>query len=167
MTIYNVVIQNSKTPLAVILSFIVALVLTIIPLPDTINFLRPEWVVLLLICWILKSPLHIGVIYAFLIGFFLDSLYNFPLGIHSFALILSVYLLLKFMRRFEFFSFWQKVAVIFGIVFIYELPSLFYELSTSHLVDFKIYFIPMITSALIWPVVVFLLDIYCDKLNLE
>ncbi len=167
MSSYISILKVLKMPLSVILSFVIAVVLAIAPLPEALIFFRPEWVVLLLICWVLKFPFRVGFTAALLLGFFLDSLYNFPLGIHSLALILIVYLLIKLKRRFDFFSSWQKVAIIFGLVFLYELPSLFYELAILRPIDFRIYFIPVITSALIWPVIGLLLDVYCEKLNLQ
>jgi rod shape-determining protein MreD len=142
-------------------------VLAVIPLPSVIDFLRPLWVPVLLICWVLKFPTKVGFIPAFIIGFFLDVLYGVPLGTHSIALVLIVYLLIKFDRRFLFFSFWQKMTTIFCLIIIYSLPSFFYELMTAKPVDFKLYLFPAITSVLLWPGILFLLDKYSTKLELR
>jgi rod shape-determining protein MreD len=69
----------------ILLSFAVAMLLTIIPIPDALRVLRPDWVALTLIFWCLALPYRIGVVSGFFAGLFLDVLTGTLLGQHALA----------------------------------------------------------------------------------
>ena len=58
--------------MAVILSFLTAFVLTLLPLPDWANAYRPDWVALVLIYWCLDLPHRIGPGVGWVAGLMLD-----------------------------------------------------------------------------------------------
>ena len=49
-------------------SFILALVLAVIPLPDAVAAFRPDWVPLVMIYWALALPARFGLLTALCIG---------------------------------------------------------------------------------------------------
>lgn len=160
-------IKSIKLPIAIIISFIIALFLTVIPLPRWLSFLQPEWVVLLLICWVLQLPNKIGMTVALIVGFFLDALYNVPFGMHSLPLIFITYLMLKFQTRFKFFSFGQKILMIFFLMLFYEMSAFIYGLIIHHPLKFWYYLISAGIASLLSPVIAILLDVYVRKFNFE
>ena len=44
----------------IVLTFVIALLLTVIPLPDWARYLRPDWVGLVLIYWCMALPDRVG-----------------------------------------------------------------------------------------------------------
>ena len=65
----------------IVVTFIVAMLLSVVALPDSIpwelGYLRPQWVVLVLIYWIIALPHRIGIVVAWLIGLLLDVLLEY------------------------------------------------------------------------------------------
>ena len=57
----------------ILLTFIAALLLTVIPLPDWARYLRPDWVGLVLIYWCMALPDRVGVTTGWLMGLMVDS----------------------------------------------------------------------------------------------
>ena len=58
----------------ILVTFIAALLLTIIPLPDWARYLRPDWVGLVLIYWCLALPERVGVSTGWFMGLLVDLL---------------------------------------------------------------------------------------------
>ena len=71
---------------AIVFTFIIALLLTIMPLPEWARYLRPDWVGLVLIYWCLAVPERVGVITGWLMGLLVDLLTGAILGQHALAL---------------------------------------------------------------------------------
>ncbi|MDP0919657.1 rod shape-determining protein MreD, partial [Klebsiella pneumoniae] len=64
--------RHSGGGLIVFATFLVGMVLSQMPLPDLLVWARPEWVVLILIYWVMALPHRIGLGSAFLLGVLLD-----------------------------------------------------------------------------------------------
>ncbi len=69
-----------------LISFVAALVLAIVPLPAALAAYRPDWVPLVLIFWGLMAPERIGLLTAFAMGLALDTLSGALLGQHALAM---------------------------------------------------------------------------------
>ena len=73
------------------LSFFIALVFSIISLPAFVpvdfGYLRPHWVALVLIYWVIALPYRIGIAVAWVLGVILDILLGSLIGQHAIALI--------------------------------------------------------------------------------
>ncbi|HDN69117.1 MAG TPA: rod shape-determining protein MreD, partial [Gammaproteobacteria bacterium] len=70
----------------IIFTFIIALLLTVIPLPDSMRYLRPDWVGLVLIYWCMALPDRIGVTTGWFAGLMVDMLTGTLLGQHALSL---------------------------------------------------------------------------------
>ena len=64
-------------------TFIIALLLTVIPLPEGLRFLRPDWVGLVLIYWCMALPHRVGVASGWFMGLMVDLLTGTLLGQHA------------------------------------------------------------------------------------
>lgn len=73
------------------LTLILALVLTILPLPEWARAYRPQWVSLVLLYWCIALPHRIGVGTGFLLGIVLDILTGTLLGQQGLSLALLAY----------------------------------------------------------------------------
>ena len=135
----------------IVLSFVVALLLTAMPLPQWLIHARPEWVALTLVYWCLALPQRVGVGAAWFLGLLLDVLRGAVLGQHALALSLVAFLALKLHRQIRVYPMWQQALSVMGFMTLYALLVLwisgFLEERTSH----WRYWLPVVTSALIWP----------------
>ena len=80
----------------VVLSFAIALTLSVTALPESIQALRPDLVSLVLIFWCLYHPGRVGLLTAFVIGILADTMYFGTLGQHAIAKLMLAYVILKF-----------------------------------------------------------------------
>ncbi len=86
---------NRESPLLVYITALIALVLTLLPLPQLLSIVWPNLLVLVVLYWSTMTPLAGGMLLGFLGGIALDVLGGSQLGQHAFALSLLTYLALK------------------------------------------------------------------------
>jgi rod shape-determining protein MreD len=101
-------------------SIVLALILSIVPLPDVVAPFRPDWVAVVLIYWSLIDPRRYGLFSAFWLGLVLDTLSGTLLGQHSLALLVVVYLSQRFYFRIRAFPASQVAIVVIALLAIYE-----------------------------------------------
>lgn len=70
--------------------------LNIFAIPISLKDFNPDWVLLILIYWVLAVPERVGVFNAWVIGLFVDVLTGRLLGQHALAYALIVYASLRF-----------------------------------------------------------------------
>ena len=92
--------MHSNNLWVIFLSFFIALVFSIVSLPDALpvelGYLRPQWVALVLIYWVIALPFRVGIVVAWVAGIALDVLLSSLLGQHALALIIVAYVRLVF-----------------------------------------------------------------------
>jgi len=99
-----------------VLTLALGFALTIMPLPNLLEPVRPYWVALVIIYWNLEAGRmrHLG--QAFVIGLLLDLMTGALLGQHALGLVILVFLLERFRARIRFFPPWQQVAAILALL---------------------------------------------------
>ena len=85
--------------LIILLSFVLALLLTVLPLPEWIRIYRPQWYTLVLIYWTLAAPQRVGVGVGWLTGIIVDVSTGTLLGQHALALSLIAFITHKMHQR--------------------------------------------------------------------
>jgi len=149
---------NRLSWLAVFLSFLFAAILELNLLPEIVAFLRPEWLVLTLIYWLLRHPEKVGIMMGLLIGLVMDVLSGSYLGIHMLSLSLICYLVLSMHKRLKMFPLGQQCVVVFFIVGI-QLMVVYTLRSILGVSDVGLtYLWQALSSAFFWPMIVILTD---------
>ncbi|XQW85559.1 rod shape-determining protein MreD [Thalassotalea piscium] len=135
----------------ILLTFIVALMATIMPLPIAVDAFRPDWILVVVLYWCLALPNRVNVITAWLFGLLLDILLGSILGIHAAAMALSVYIIAGNFQKIRNFSVWQQ-ALIMGILSaLYHLLVFWFQRFLTDAVFLPQYLYPVITTIVLWP----------------
>jgi rod shape-determining protein MreD len=106
------------------LTFLIGLLLSVSPMPQFMEILRPLWLALLLAFWALALPQTVGMVTAFCLGLAEDVLYGTLLGQNALILTLITFLVLSLQQRLRMFPMWQQclvILVIFGLAQLVQL----------------------------------------------
>lgn len=134
-----------------LLLFVAALILSILPLPEMMYAFRPPWVLLLVLYIEYFLPGSFKISSLLLVGLILDTLLSTVLGEHSFALLLVTWIASSKTRRFQFFSMMQQICLIGFFCLLYQTIISF----TDALLGYNYSIISPVASSLIgmffWP----------------
>lgn len=133
------------------LTYLVALILTIIPLPEWMVAFRPEWLALVLIYWCMALPHRIGILTAFGLGLILDVLKGAVIGQHALALVVIIYLTLKVYQQIRIYPVGQQALSIMGLVILYQVLVMWINGITGTQGSGWTYWLPAVSSTLLWP----------------
>lgn len=147
--------MTGRSLLALILSFLLGFLLTMLPLSPFLNDWYPMWLIPILFYWMMAAPQLIGLFTAWCCGLLLDALFNSLFGAHALALLICAACFGKLVQRFRFFSGLQQILVILLLSILYlTLLNTIKWLSHQPIV---FTYAPALTTALVWPLVTFLL----------
>ncbi len=135
----------------VLFSFLVALILSSVPLPDMAIIFRPEWLILVLIYWCMAIPSRIGIFTGWLLGLVMDVMYGSLLGQNAMVLAIIAYLVNIFHLRIRVFPIWQQSFVVFLLAMVYLTLTAWVRGVAGEFPITWAYWIPALTSALVWP----------------
>jgi rod shape-determining protein MreD len=153
-----VIAAGSRHWFAPAASVVVALLLSVVPLPDAIVAFRPDWVAVVLLYWSLIEPRRYGLLSAFWIGIVLDSLTGSLLGQHSLALLLIVYLSQRLYLRIRTFPASQVATIVIGLLALYELVLLLIDGFARRDVALIERWGPVVTGGLLWLLVLAVIE---------
>lgn len=135
----------------VALSFLVALVLSVYPLPMDMRWWRPEFVLVVAIYWIFFMPLTVSFTLLCALGLFQDLLEGVPFGQHSLGLVIVAYICILSYQRVRNFSIWRQSGWIFVLVGIAQLTDNWVQGMAGRPLSGVQFLYPALTSALLWP----------------
>ncbi len=141
----------------IIATFVAALLLTIVPLPQALEIWRPDWVMLTLLYWALALPERIGVGIAWGVGLLKDTLVGTLLGQYALAYVLATYLIIKLHQRIRLHPLWQQALSILVLLALSQLLVLWVNGIIGRPAHSWLYWMPSLVGALLWPVVFTLL----------
>ncbi len=138
------------------LTFLIALLLTTVPMPESMEWGRPQWVALVLIYWVVALPHRVGLWTAWTVGLLLDVLLGSLLGANALSLAIVAYLVQRLHQRIRMFPPWQQaflVLVLVGIqqLLLYWAQWLSGTASTNISDNSLIFLLPSVVSCLLWP----------------
>ncbi|MFD2229658.1 rod shape-determining protein MreD [Alkalimarinus sediminis] len=146
-------------------SFSVAFLFSILALPHAVSYLRPEWVAMVVVYWVIKSPAKVGVVVAWSSGLVLDVLEGSLLGVNALSLAVVAYLVLTMHQRIKLFPLIQQSFTVFLVVGIHLMIGHFIRNVVDDPVSGMAYLIPALSSAIVWPVMSLFIDKVAIKLR--
>ena len=138
-----------RLPMA--LSALVALALSIVPLPGAVDALRPDFMVLVVFFWSIESPRTGGLGLAFFGGLALDVTQGMVLGQHALALTLMAAWATHLRRRLRVFSVLSQSLTIFALLTGYQFVLFWVDGATGNPVTTWSRWLAPVIGGLIWP----------------
>lgn len=137
--------------LPVVLSLIVALALTMLPLPPALDIIRPDWLALIVIFWALSVPRSYGVGIAFLVGIVLDVSQGTLIGQHALGLTVIAYITVRFHLQMRVFPLLQLTAFVFALNALYRFLLFWVNGVAGISAPASVYWGPVLSCLVIWP----------------
>ena len=136
-------------------SVVIGLLLQLIPLSSTAVHWRPQFVLLIVFYWLFRSPFLHGVMFAWLSGLLLDIFVGELLGRHAIVFALCAYLIRLAQQRLHHFGVLHQAMLVLFMVLVSQL--LLHSITLIFRVGWEgsLSIAPAITSAIIWPLLVF------------
>jgi len=135
----------------ILISFVVALMLMMMPLPDSIRMFRPEFVTMLLIYWCMALPDRVGVGIGWIVGLLLDVIMGALLGQHALALVIVAWITLKLYQRIRVYPKWQQALAVLILIVLSQMIVLWVQGIIGRSPKTWMYWLPSVTSMLLWP----------------
>jgi rod shape-determining protein MreD len=141
-----------------VLSLAATLMLAVVPLPDLVAPLRPDWVAVVLLYWSLMAPRHFSLLTALWMGIALDTLSGALLGQNALALLVVVYLAEKFHLRLRVFPVSQLAITVLLLLGLYEFILFWVDGMAGRTVPLIERWLPPLTGTLVWLAMYVLFD---------
>lgn len=135
------------------ITIIIAMILVIVPIPDSLRLFRPEWVLMALFYWAMALPERVGIGYAWLVGLLMDVMVGGALGILAFSYALVIYLILNFHLQLRQYPLWQQALIIMSLVLLVSIIKVIFSPAVA---GWNVW-MPAVVSTLVWPIIYIML----------
>ena len=137
--------------LVIVTTLCIAMLLTILPMPEWARPFRPQWVTLVMLYWAIALPHRVGVGSGFVAGIILDVLTGTLLGQHALGLSVVTFVAIQLHQRIRVFPFWQQSLGILVLLVMEHLLALWVTGATRGISPGLIYWSVPLIGALLWP----------------
>lgn len=152
--------------MGILMTLMLALALSMLPMPGWTVWLRPAWVPMVLIYWSMVVPHRVNVGVAWLVGIILDLMTGTLLGEHALALIIVVYLVSGLHMRLRLYPLIQQAMTVFAFILLYQFIIYLVQGFIGQQPQTHLYWLASLTSMLLWPWLAILLRDYRRWLRL-
>lgn len=146
--------QSIRWWLFFIFGFYVCAALTVLPIPLSWQWFRPQWVLLFFIFCQIVHPRYFNPIFAWVGGLLVDSLLDTPLGEHALVFSIVCYITSLLRPRFILRPLWQQLGKIFLLVSLGQILILWFHALIGQNPHTLLYWMGTLTSCLCWPILV-------------
>ena len=133
-----------------LVTYVIALTLMVMPMPATFDVFRPDWVTLVMLYWIIALPHLVSMGTALILGVLSDVLLGSIVGVHALGMVVVAYLAARNFQRIRNFALIQQ-AVVIAVLILLKRFIVFEANVFLHDAEFTFsYFWPVLTSAIFW-----------------
>jgi rod shape-determining protein MreD len=133
------------------LTLLSGLLLNLMALPGFLHMLRPDFIALILIYWVVYHPRRVGFLPAWLLGLTMDVVDGNLFGQHALAYAVLMYLAILLHRRILMFGMRHQVLHVLAILIAAQGVMLLVRLMQGADFPGPLYFAPSIVGGLLWP----------------
>ena len=146
--------SDRRPGVIIYLTAIIALVLTVLPLPTWFAIARPNFLVITVIYWSIMIPRGGGMLLGFLGGLALDVLQGPLLGEHALAMAFATFLAIRLNLLVRAKPLFEQSLFVFAALMIYEFLLWVLDGWSGHPLSTPTRWVHTLTGGLIWPLVV-------------
>lgn len=136
-------------------SLMVAFMLYLLPWAGFGLMLRPDFVLLVLLYWLLRAPHLCNVGTAWMLGMLVDLASGSLFGQNALAYALTAFVALTYQRRLVLFNEWQQAGYVMLLLLLTQLSLLILKLFAGADLPGWSYFLPSVSGVLLWQLVVY------------
>lgn len=140
-----------RSSLVIFFTFVVALLLSVMPMPEPVDLGRPMWLAMVVAYWVMALPHRVGLVAAWLAGLATDVLYGELFGQHALVMVLVAWLMLLLYQRIRRFPLWQQSLVMIPVLGLAQLLLLWLDSLTGSRPPTLLFLLPAPISAVLWP----------------
>ena len=133
------------------LSLLVALLLTVMPMPQQVKLFRPDWALLVVLYWTMALPGRVNILTAFVLGFLTDVLIGTVLGVNALAFSVVAFIVAVNHLKIRNFSVIQQALLIGLFLALYHLLLFWLSHFLTGVYFLPAYLWPVLTGMLVWP----------------
>ena len=145
--------HNNKRK-SIYLSLLIAFVCMLFPWSGLALTLRPDFMLLVILFWLLRAPNQCSVGTAWFMGLWIDLATGGIFGQYALAYTITTFFAVIYQRRLVLFSSTQQLVYVFSLLFLSQLILLILKTFAGKEFMGWSYFLPSITGVLVWQLVV-------------
>ena len=131
----------------IIITIVIAMILMMLPIPDQFRLFRPEFVLMVLMYWVIALPRRISIGFAWIVGVLMDALMGGALGVTAFSYALVIFLTARFHLQLRQYPVWQQALIILQMVLVVHIIAVAISPQMTH----WYIWLPAVSSMIIWP----------------
>ncbi|MBL4835179.1 MAG: rod shape-determining protein MreD [Pseudomonas sp.] len=140
-----------RSSLIIGLTLVIALLLSVMPMPNILELGRPMWLAMVLAYWVMALPHRVGLLTAWITGLATDVLYGQLFGQHALVMTLVAWMMLLLHQRIRRFPLWQQSLVMLPVLGIAQMLLLWLNSLTGNRPPTLLFLLPAVVSAILWP----------------
>ena len=140
-----------RSSLIIGLTFVVALILSVVPMPMPFDAGRPMWLALVTAYWVMALPHRVGLLTAWVAGLAMDVLFGGLFGQNALVLVMVAWLVLLLYQRIRRFPRGHQSLVMLPVLGIAQMVSLWLSSLAGNRPPTLLYLLPALVSTLLWP----------------
>jgi rod shape-determining protein MreD len=117
--------------------------------------LRPDFVLLVLLYWLLRAPHLCNIGTAWLLGMLVDLAAGDLFGQHALAYVITAFVAVFYQRRVTLFSRWQQAGYVFMLLIVEQVIMLILKLFGGNDLPGWSYLLPSVSGILLWQLVIY------------
>lgn len=133
------------------LTLLAGLILSVMPMSVGVQAWRPEWALLVVLYWVMALPFRVNIGTCFVLGLATDVLLGSNLGIHAAAFSFVGYIFAHHYKRIRNFSLSQQALFVLLMVMVERSIVYLVEYYVNNATMQSTYFLPALSSAIMWP----------------